>query len=52
VPSSAPSQPDSGLQRNRGDTPAARGDRLLTKPVDFKQLNMGLMNLYVNRSSG
>jgi CheY-like chemotaxis protein len=28
---------------------AAGGDRLMTKPVDFKALNMALMNLYVNR---
>ena len=29
---------------------AAGGDRVLTKPIDFKVLNMALMNLYVNRS--
>lgn len=28
----------------------AGGDLVLTKPIDFKQLNMALMNLYVNRS--
>jgi CheY-like chemotaxis protein len=29
---------------------AAGGDSLMTKPIDFKQLNMALMNLYVNRT--
>ena len=29
---------------------AAGGDRVMTKPIDFKVLNMALMNLYVNRS--
>ena len=29
---------------------AAGGDAMLTKPVDFKQLNMTLMKLYVDRA--